>query len=279
MSRKRTHAFTLVELLVVIGIIALLISILLPTLSSAREASMRAKCLANLRTLGQTMHLYSNDSDGEGMFGAYSLSPPPPGFTTYQQFWFAARVRDASGNRWDPELGYLTPYYVDSEFLNCPAANSIDYQNFVLLGTVPMTTYAYNNNARANALDRMSNLESSTDTFALHDALAITSSGGAQGVYASLPPTVNGAPTFHGRHRGNGNVLWYDGHAGMEKPYISTLPSNHNGSNGAPANVAARTNMLVGFLTPFDGAEADIQATKTTNLVDYYYWASKLNRR
>ena len=61
---RKKFGFTLIELLVVISIISLLMSILLPSLSKAREQAKRVACMSNLRSIGQGLYIYAQDNDG-----------------------------------------------------------------------------------------------------------------------------------------------------------------------------------------------------------------------
>src|ERR1700685_1506079 len=62
--RGRRTAFTLVELLVVIGIIAILVAVLLPALNKARQAAQETQCMSNLRQVGFGFQIYADANKG-----------------------------------------------------------------------------------------------------------------------------------------------------------------------------------------------------------------------
>lgn len=72
--RSKLRGFTLVELLVVMGIIVILVSILIPMIANARENAKRAKCASNLRQLGAALVQYAQTQNGE-MRPAYPIHP------------------------------------------------------------------------------------------------------------------------------------------------------------------------------------------------------------
>lgn len=80
--RPVERGFTLIELLVVMLLIALLASLLLPSLAAARNRSRQAVCLSNLRQIGLAVQAYSSDSDGFIPFG-----PKAPPFTSPADFY------------------------------------------------------------------------------------------------------------------------------------------------------------------------------------------------
>jgi prepilin-type N-terminal cleavage/methylation domain-containing protein/prepilin-type processing-associated H-X9-DG protein len=125
--RRFAHGFTLVELLVVIGIIALLISILLPSLTAAREQANSIKCLSNLRQLGLAAAAYTSQNKGTLVPADVRLrNPDSPtlqvngvNYQDVEETW--ATILVADGFLTVPETtNQVTPPQVDN-VLRCPS--------------------------------------------------------------------------------------------------------------------------------------------------------------
>ena len=153
--RRAPAAFTFVELLVVIGIIALLIGILLPTLSRARESAKASACLSNQRQIG--MAFYGDVNDFQGNFphalrdngwkpwAARAYGAPNPAGTTTEQgkaqrYNFHRAMIPYLGGDTDVTTGFDV---TDSEVFRCPASVDLPF-----VGQAPRefsrTSYVYN---------------------------------------------------------------------------------------------------------------------------------------
>jgi prepilin-type N-terminal cleavage/methylation domain-containing protein/prepilin-type processing-associated H-X9-DG protein len=159
-QRFGNDAFTLVELLVVIGIIALLVGILLPALSAARRQAAAAKCAASLREIGNAFQMYSLENKGFApparLFGStgniYEVGGTSfydgsgkPNSTPNPAYWFNFLSKYVTKNK----VGYAANNGSDaaqgtqSIFWACPAWQS--YNNATIGGTnVTQTGYGMN---------------------------------------------------------------------------------------------------------------------------------------
>ncbi len=218
-------AFTLVELLVVVAVVAILAALLLPALSRSKGSAWRADCASNLRQLGLASLLYWDDYGGlcfQWYYGATNNG---------QLYWFGWLGNGVEGQRpLDLSAGVLFPYLADSKARLCPALNYALSQ-FKLKARVPVCSYGYNSilatdgstaSPNISRLRRPTEMALFADAAQVNDFQAPASRSNPmleEWYYLDNPtnsPSANYYPHGHFRHLQKANVAFCDGHAGME---------------------------------------------------------------
>ena len=213
MCQGRARAFTLVELLVVLAIIALLIAMLLPALKKSKEQANRVQCGSNMKQIGVALQLYSQDY--RGAFPAPAVGARPEDWI----YWH--RNRDVNkgplvkyfGNKFKPAL-YVCP---SDETITHPGTDPYKYSYTM---NYNMTGYPYPGPTWTRVPVRQTQVRQSSTKILLIDESSETIDDGA---WAPQNYRTDGRNILANRHDmrleqsknpniGKGNVLFADFH-------------------------------------------------------------------
>ncbi len=233
-----SEGFTLVELLVVIGIIALLISILMPALSRARSAGQSTVSLSNLRQIGLGLVMYKNEN--KGCYPRHSS----PSSQVPRTRW----ADDMYGYMKATEV-YMSPLLSDDERqrMNKPFAHTVDPATGAEIAgkTVKFGGYGYNYQYLGNARTPGGvkafyakdgrNIRVASQTIAVADTHGSKNGGTvwtSEGVYVIDPPLMSIDLGSQGSRRssatpGNGQYAYTGGNDG--DPSHRSTPAERNG--------------------------------------------------
>lgn len=232
--RSARAAFTLVELLVVIGIIALLAAILFPVFATVRGKARQTVCLSNLKQIGTAIQMYASDYDGLMPFAKdasdayvpqiWNQYPSCQGTLQEMPFLHPSRLPSTPTERLP---GALDPYIKSDDIWRCPSDTGFDYldNNDSCNGPCPLSArptmfqkYGASYLYRTEVAFRHLNL----------DSVSALDADGKEIGAAGIGVLFDGNGSWHGgvlsftRSSLRYNVLFGDGHA-QHTPYDQYL--------------------------------------------------------
>ncbi len=261
---RRPRGFTLVELLVVVGIVGTLAAMLLPTLAAATDLTQSAVCKSNIRLLQLGNRVYSQEQGGY-------YAPAAPYMTPTKGNWNDPRInnvrwfgrRDSWRQPFSREGGPLSAYLPRHIVKGCPTftgaptgfergCGGYGYNSsFVGCHVVRIRGGEYKRAGndwqqrgnRVEAFPRPHETVAFTDTALLVGELIEYS-------FCESPTRPLGGgrpvPSIHFRHLGKANVAWLDAHASEESMTFSSDGTSHNPYGGSPAEAG------IGWFGPTD---------------------------
>lgn len=232
--KKSKAGFTLVELLVVVGIIALLIAMLLPALSRAREAAKATTCLSNIRQLAGALVMYTIENKGylPVQYGDVSTFADPSVFDT---------PNPGNWNVFASLMHYLDGVNTASSLWVCPSAGEATWTGWGEPAAPSDTNYMINSAVVGRPLSRISHSADiiwlQEDRFRWNIAWRRPAFAGGSPPQYSAWCFANGSfwgqeySNLHyvagslGGNQGGGNLAFVDGHAEY-RPVGSLHPSD-----------------------------------------------------
>jgi len=242
-KQRLSHSFTMIELMIVLGIILILAAMLLPTLMKSKNTAQATFCKNNLKQLSLANLMYASEWESCAAWGSDKK-------TTNLQRWHGRRETATNSANYNSELSPLYPYLKGKEIIQCPeflkqvnaSADSEEkggggygYNLYIgsnaYLVNAPDSEESYASGVLLKEIYNPSNTVLFSDTAMNVDSAGNIESASTQGFLASwatlnapfgvsnkqTDTNIENDPSIHFLHEKTANVSWCDGHVSPQR--------------------------------------------------------------